>query len=130
MDVEIPDKSYFRIGEVSRILGVEPYVVRYWESEFKTIKPVRTSSCQRLYRKKDVEELATIRHLLYSELFTIAGAKKRLSKLNTENRWVDEEICRNRLTYIKKELLKIREMCSGPQKRDSVLRCVSKKKEA
>jgi len=129
VDVEIPDKSYFRIGEVSRILGVEPYVVRYWESEFKTIKPVRTSSCQRLYRKKDVEKLATIRHLLYSEQFTIAGAKKRLSKLNTENRWVDEEICRNRLIYIKKELLKIREMYSGPQKRDSVLRYVSKKKE-
>ncbi len=113
MDVEIPDKSYFRIGEVSRILGVEPYVVRYWESEFKTIKPVRTSSCQRLYRKKDVEELATIRHLLYSEQFTIAGAKKRLSKLRMGNECVDEENYRNRLIHIKKELLKIRAMLSS-----------------
>ena len=112
MDVEIPDKSYFRIGEVSKMLGVEPHVVRYWESEFKTIKPVRTNSDQRLYRKKDVEELATIRHLLYSEQFTIAGAKKRLSKLKIEDGCVDEENCRKRLVHIKKELLKIREMIS------------------
>ncbi|MDO9528584.1 MAG: MerR family transcriptional regulator [Syntrophales bacterium] len=110
MDVEIPDKSYFRIGEVSRILGVEPYVVRYWESEFKTIKPVRTKSDQRLYRKKDVEELVTIRNLLYSEQFTIAGAKKKLSRLNREDSNVSEDSYRDRLVRIKKELLKIREM--------------------
>ena len=113
MDVEIPDKSYFRIGEVSRILGVEPHVVRYWESEFKTIKPVRTNSDQRLYKKKDVEELAIIRHLLYSEQFTIAGAKKRLSKLKMEDGCADEENCRKRLIHIKKELLKIRKMISS-----------------
>ena len=110
VDVEIPDKSYFRIGEVSRILGVEPYVVRYWESEFKTIKPVRTKSDQRLYRKKDVEELVAIRNLLYSEQFTIAGAKKRLSKLKREESGVCEESYRNWLVHIKKELLKIRKM--------------------
>ncbi len=112
MDVEIPDKSYFRIGEVSRILGVEPYVVRYWESEFKTIKPVRTTSDQRLYRKKDVEELVTIRNLLYSEQFTIAGAKKKLSRLKREDISVSEDSYRDRLVRIKKELLKIREMVS------------------
>jgi len=112
MDVEIPDKSYFRIGEVSRILGVEPYVVRYWESEFKTIKPVRTTSDQRLYRKKDVEELVTIRNLLYSEQFTIAGAKKKLSRLKREDISVSEDSYRDRLVRIKKELLKIREMLS------------------
>ncbi len=55
MDIEIPDKTYFRIGEVSKILGVEPYVVRYWETEFKTVKPIRTKSEQRLYRRKDLE---------------------------------------------------------------------------
>ena len=76
MDIEIPDKTYFRIGEVSKILGVEPYVVRYWETEFKTVKPIRTKSEQRLYRKKDLEELALIRNLLYRDRFTIAGAKK------------------------------------------------------
>lgn len=112
MKVEIPDKSYFRIGEVSRMLGVEPYVVRYWESEFKTIKPVRTTSDQRLYRKKDVQELVTIRNLLYTEQFTIAGAKKKLSRLKREDRGVSEDSYRDRLVRIKKELLKIREMVS------------------
>ncbi len=112
MKVEIPDKSYFRIGEVSRMLGVEPYVVRYWESEFKTIKPVRTMSDQRLYRKKDVQELVTIRNLLYTEQFTIAGAKKKLSRLKREDRGVSEDSYRDRLVRIKKELLKIREMVS------------------
>ena len=110
MDVEIPDKSYFRIGEVSKILGVEPYVVRYWESEFKTIKPVRTKSDQRMYRKKDVAKLVTIRNLLYSEQFTIAGAKKKLSRLKREDRSVSEDRYRDRLVRTKKELLKIRDM--------------------
>lgn len=78
MSTSIPDKNYFRIGEVAKILGVEPYVVRYWESEFKTVKPVRTKSDQRLYRRQDVEELLKVRALLYDDKFTIAGAKKRL----------------------------------------------------
>ena len=60
MKVSIPDKSYFRIGEVSRLLGVEPYVIRYWESEFKTVRPIRTRSDQRLYRHKDIEELRNL----------------------------------------------------------------------
>ena len=111
MDVEIPDKSYFRIGEVSKILGVESYVVRYWESEFKTVKPIRTKSDQRLYRRKDVEELVTIKNLLYSEQLTIAGAKKRLLKLKRE-KGVDEKSCMDRLVLIKKELLKIKKMVS------------------
>lgn len=81
MNETIPDKNYFRIGEVSRILQVEPYVVRYWESEFKTVKPVRTSAAQRLYRRKDVEELLAIRSLLYDEGFTIAGARKKLLEM-------------------------------------------------
>jgi DNA-binding transcriptional MerR regulator len=84
MKVSIPDKSYFRIGEVSRILGVEPYVIRYWESEFRTVRPIRTRSDQRLYRHKDVEELLTIRKLLYEENFTINGARKQLQKMQGE----------------------------------------------
>jgi DNA-binding transcriptional MerR regulator len=55
MDGSIPDKSYYRIGEVSRLLNVQPYVIRYWESEFKTVRPIRTRSDQRLYRRKDVD---------------------------------------------------------------------------
>ncbi|MDD4998642.1 MAG: MerR family transcriptional regulator [Syntrophales bacterium] len=84
MIVSIPDKSYFRIGEVSRLLGVQPYVIRYWETEFKTVKPIRTRSDQRLYRHKDVEELLMIRKLLYEENFTINGARKQLQKLRDE----------------------------------------------
>lgn len=84
MDATIPDKPYFRIGEVSKILGIETYVVRYWESEFKNIKPIRTGADQRRYRKKDVEELLLIKKLLYEEGFTIAGAKKRLQDLKRE----------------------------------------------
>jgi len=80
----IPDKNYFRIGEVSKILGVKPYVVRYWESEFVTVRPVRTRSDQRLYRKKDVEQLLAIKTLLYNEMYTIAGARKRLIDINRQ----------------------------------------------
>ena len=84
MKVSIPDKSFFRIGEVSRLLGVEPYVIRYRESEFKTVRPIRTRSDQRLYRHKDVEELLMIRKLLYEENFTINGARKQLHKMRGE----------------------------------------------
>jgi DNA-binding transcriptional MerR regulator len=84
MDESIPDKSYFRIGDVGRLLKVQPYVVRYWESEFKTVRPIRTRSDQRLYRRRDVEELMLIRKLLYEENFTINGARKQLRKLRSE----------------------------------------------
>jgi DNA-binding transcriptional MerR regulator len=84
MDESIPDKRYFRIGEVGRLLNVQPYVVRYWESEFKTVRPIRTRSDQRLYRRRDVEELLLIRKLLYEENFTIHGARKQLRKIRGE----------------------------------------------
>jgi DNA-binding transcriptional MerR regulator len=74
----VPDKAYFRIGEVARILGVKPYVLRYWESEFKTIRPQKSRSQQRLYRRRDVELLLRIKKLLYEERFTIAGARRKL----------------------------------------------------
>ncbi len=85
METIIPEKAYFRIGEVSKILEVESYVIRYWETEFKSVKPVRTQSAQRLYRKKDVQELLTIRNLLYSQRFTIDGARKQLAKMRGES---------------------------------------------
>jgi DNA-binding transcriptional MerR regulator len=75
---ELPDKLYFKVGEVSSIVGVPAYVLRFWESEFKKINPKRTSSGQRLYRKKDVELIIWIKHLLYEKKFTIEGAKQRL----------------------------------------------------
>src|SRR5579872_2058084 len=79
---EIPDKLFFRIGEVSQIVGVEPYVLRYWESEFRGLSPKKSSSGQRMFRKKDVELLLRIRHLLYDRKFTIEGARKVIAERN------------------------------------------------
>ena len=76
--VAVPDKLYFKIGEVARLVGVKPYVLRYWESEFSVLRPGKTRSRHRLYRRKDVETLLEIRRLLYAERYTIAGAKRRL----------------------------------------------------
>jgi DNA-binding transcriptional MerR regulator len=79
-DSQLPDKVYFKIGEVSEIVGVEPYVLRYWETEFPALRPVKSRSQQRMYRKRDVELLIKIKRLLYDEMYTISGAKKALSK--------------------------------------------------
>ena len=77
--VQVPDdKRYFRIGEVSRIIGVEPYVLRYWETEFPQIKPRRADTNQRTYQRKDLEIIIEIKRLLYEEKLTIEGARKRL----------------------------------------------------
>lgn len=76
--VEFPNKLYFRIGEVAKIIGVKPYVLRYWETEFSVLKPGKSPAQHRLYRRRDVETLLEIKYLLYEEGFTIAGAKKRL----------------------------------------------------
>ena len=75
---DIPDKIYFRIGEVSRLLGVDAHVLRFWETEFASIKPFRGKSKQRLYRRQDVESLFQVKRLLHEEGYTIAGAKKAI----------------------------------------------------
>jgi len=76
--VQIPEnRKYFRIGEASRIVGVEPYVLRYWESEFSQIRPQRADSNQRTYQKRDLETLVEIKRLLYEEKMTIEGARLR-----------------------------------------------------
>ncbi len=115
MEGSIPDKRYFRIGEVGKLLNVQPYVVRYWESEFKTVRPIRTRSDQRLYRRRDVEELLLIRKLLYEENFTIHGARKQLRKIRGEEQLTaplaameQEEL----LAEIEKGLQQIREIVS------------------
>jgi DNA-binding transcriptional MerR regulator len=112
MNIPIPDKEYFRIGEVGKILGVDPYVVRYWESEFKSIKPIRTKSDQRLFRRKDLEELLIIKNLLYADKFTISGAKRQLLKTKGGGTQPDRDSIQERFAEIKKGLLQIRKMIS------------------
>lgn len=78
MAQEIPDKLYFKIGEVARIVGVKPHVLRYWESEFDCLNPGKSRSQQRLFRRQDIETILQIKDLLHSRGFTIAGARKAL----------------------------------------------------
>ncbi len=75
---QVPDKPYFRIGEVSRLTGTKAFVLRYWETEFPTLQPVKSSSGHRLYRREDIETVFEIKRLLYEEGFTIAGARRHL----------------------------------------------------
>jgi DNA-binding transcriptional MerR regulator len=78
-DIAIPDKLYFRIGEVSVLTQTKAYVLRYWETEFPSLRPVKSKSGHRLYRRKDVELIFEIRRLLYEKGFTIEGARKHLA---------------------------------------------------
>jgi DNA-binding transcriptional MerR regulator len=80
MNSKIPDKLFFKIGEVAELAGVEQHVLRYWEDEFETLQPNKNRSGQRSYEKKDVELVLKIQHLLYTEKYTIAGAKKKLKE--------------------------------------------------
>jgi DNA-binding transcriptional MerR regulator len=79
---EIPDKLFFRIREVAKLAEVEPYVLRFWESEFKDLAPEKNRAGWRVYRRQDVERVFEIKRLLYDEGFTIEGARKRLSQRN------------------------------------------------
>lgn len=81
--VSIPDKLFFRIGEAAQLVGVEPHVLRYWETEFR-IRPQRSSTGQRMYRRKDIARFLKIKRLLHDEGFTIAGARKALSDNGAE----------------------------------------------
>jgi DNA-binding transcriptional MerR regulator len=78
MDFQIPDKLYYKIGEVAKFTGVKTHVLRYWETEFKAIRPNKSRSNQRLYRKQDVDLILHLKDLLYNQGFTIAGARKKL----------------------------------------------------
>jgi DNA-binding transcriptional MerR regulator len=80
----LPAKLYFRIGEVAELVGVEPHVLRYWEREFRAIRPTKSAKGQRVYSRRDVENLVRVRELLYREGFTIAGAKKKLQRAGVE----------------------------------------------
>ena len=83
---DLPPKLYYRIGEVAELVGVEPHVLRYWEREFRSIRPTKSAKGQRVYSRRDVENLLRVRELLYSEGFTIAGAKKKMQCTGSEPR--------------------------------------------
>src|SRR6476469_7392728 len=81
---KLPEKLYYRIGEVASLVGVEPHVLRYWETEFRSIRPKKSARGQRVYSRRDVETLVRIKELLYNHGFTIAGAKRRLREKGIE----------------------------------------------
>jgi len=102
--MDIPDnKRFFRIGEVSRIIGVRPYVLRYWETEFPAIRPRRADSRQRIYQREDIETITEIKKLLHEEKLTIEGARRRL-KASKETQSISPG---NLLKELKEELKQI-----------------------
>ena len=117
MAPRLPEKIYFKIGEVSGIIGVEPYVLRYWETEFELLKPSKAPSKHRLYKKRDVELLLEIKRLLYTEGFTIEGARKKLKETKKEEKNqlklpLTEQKYKSALVKLKKELESLRRLVS------------------
>jgi len=111
---KIPEKVYFKIGEVSDLVGVDAHVLRYWESEFRQVRPQRATSNQRLYRRQDVQRLLRIRQLLHEEGYTIEGARRRLSRetgaTGQAGNAAESPGC---LTDIRAELEEIRKLLDG-----------------
>ena len=115
-DVSIPDKLYFRIGEVSELAQTKPYVLRYWETEFPALRPRKSRSGHRLYRRRDIETVLEIKRLLYEKGFTIEGARKELAG-NSQGSAHQRELFRStldtaQLKAIRRELESILTMLS------------------
>lgn len=112
MQVTIPEKLYFKIGEVARLTGIKPHVLRYWESEFDNIRPVKSQGKQRLYRRDDIELVLTLKDMLYRQGYTIAGAKKILGqkkgRVEIPAASVDPEEAIRVLREIRRDLLQLR----------------------
>ena len=114
MDAEPPrgDKLYYRIGEAAKLTGIKPYVLRYWESEFRWMAPQKSRSKQRLYRRKDIDTILLIKRLLYEERYTIAGARKLLREMGVgrATETVEAKTLDHRSEYkrIREELMAIR----------------------
>jgi DNA-binding transcriptional MerR regulator len=121
---EIPDKLYFRIGDVAKLCSVQPYVLRFWESEFSQLRPNKSGTGQRLYRKRDVEIALRIKRLLYDEGYTIAGARQ-IVHAETRHKGGQPELplqqqqaverAELRLHKVRKELREILGLLSGPE---------------
>lgn len=110
-------KLYYKIGEISRMTGLKPHVLRYWESEFRWMSPAKSRSKQRLYRKRDIEIIELIKRLLYEERYTIAGARKKLQELGVSRALDASQLDlaldadpRRQLRRIRDELREIRDL--------------------
>jgi len=115
-----PVKLYFRIGEVASIVGVEPHVLRYWESEFRTIRPQKSRSGQRVYSRRDVDRLLRVKELLYDEGFTIAGARKKLRDNSRPAAEQEEQLAaaariRDKLLEVRKDVLLMLDELGGEE---------------
>jgi DNA-binding transcriptional MerR regulator len=124
---EIPDKLYFRIGEVARLCSVAPYVLRFWETEFTQLKPNKSGTGQRLYRRRDVEMALRVKRLLYDEGYTIAGARQAIQAETRNKRGGGQpelplpqqqqsvQLLETRLHKVRKELREIVGMLAAPE---------------
>ena len=119
-------KLYYRIGEVSDIVGVQPHVLRYWETEFRSIRPQKSSKGQRVYSRRDVEKLLRVKDLLKNQGFTIAGARKRLSEAEPERERTEPERAepdsgaknmRRALLGLRQELMRMLDQIAEPKSR-------------
>ena len=105
---ELPAKLYYRIGEVAGIVGVEPHVLRYWETEFRSVRPQKSAKGQRIYSRRDVETLLKVKDLLYAHRFTIAGARRKLREGGVEPAAPDEGATSEEARRMREALLAIR----------------------
>ena len=108
MSRQLPSKLYYRIGEVAGIVGVEPHVLRYWETEFRSVRPQKSAKGQRVYTRRDVETLLKVKELLYSHRFTIAGARRKLREGGFEPPESGVEVNREEAQRMRETLLEIR----------------------
>ncbi|OGQ55063.1 MAG: hypothetical protein A3J24_10010 [Deltaproteobacteria bacterium RIFCSPLOWO2_02_FULL_53_8] len=115
MITQIPEKLYFKIGEVARISRVKPHVLRYWETEFKIISPKKSLTKQRVYTRRDIEIIIEIKRLLYKEKYTLEGAKKKIAEFKTPpvnqlNFAFNDERLQKTISSIKDDLCSIKEL--------------------
>jgi DNA-binding transcriptional MerR regulator len=105
---ELPAKLYYRIGEVAGIVGVEPHVLRYWETEFRSVRPQKSAKGQRIYSRRDVDTLLKVKDLLYAHRFTIAGAKRKLREGGVEPPAPEAGVSKEEAQRMRETLLAIR----------------------
>lgn len=110
--LDLPDKLFFKIGEVAKIVGVRPHVLRYWESEFAALRPMKTRGSHRVYKRHDVELAMLVRQLLQDQGYTIAGARKRLKELGRDRVSSESDPQAARAVAVRADLLVIRKELS------------------